>query len=68
VSEGKLYFAYREGFMVKKVNLITANAEATVTQDGTVKTLSRTEQRDQETITLVAIYRSGGEKLTFEIK
>ncbi|MGH7493902.1 MAG: hypothetical protein ACREOO_16105 [bacterium] len=68
VSEGKLYFAYREGFMVKKVNLITANAEATLTQDGVVKTLSRTEQRDQETITLVAIYRSSGEKLTFEIK
>lgn len=68
LSQGRMYFAYREGFMVKKVNLITANAAATVTQGGVDKTISRTEQRDQETITLMAIYRSGGEKLTFEIK
>ena len=68
VSEGKLYFAYREGFMVKKVNLLTAKAEATLLQNGVARTLSRTEHRDQETITLTAIYRSGGEKLAFEIK
>lgn len=66
VSAGKLYFAYREGFMVKKENLLIANGEATLTQHGVKKTLSRLEQRDQETITLLAIYRSSGEKLTFE--
>lgn len=67
LSQGKLYFAYREGFMVKKNNLIIANAEARLMRGGATATLSRTEQRDQETITLAAIYRSTGEKLTLEI-
>ncbi len=67
LSEGKLYFAYREGFVVKKINLLTANSEAMITQGGATKTISRAQQRDQETITLLAIYRSGGEKLTFAI-
>ncbi len=68
VSEGQLYFAYREGFVVKKVNLISSTAKTKVRKAGVVQKRSRTEIRDQETITLHEIQRSGGEKMTYLIK
>lgn len=67
-SAGKLYFAYREGFVVKKENLLTTISEMAVNSGGTVTKISDSEFRDQEKITLVAIYRNSGEKTTFDIK
>lgn len=67
VSEGQLYFAYREGFVVKKVNLISSSAKAKRLKAGVIQKHSRTEVRDRETITLTEIQRSGGEKMTYLI-
>ncbi|MDZ7265775.1 MAG: hypothetical protein ONB48_00380 [candidate division KSB1 bacterium] len=68
VSEGRLYFAYREGFVVKKVNLITSTAKTRECKAGVVQKHSRTEIRDHETITLREIHHSGGEKMTYWIQ
>ena len=67
-SQGELYFAYREGFVVKKVNLITSFANTGVTKGDKLEIQSRTEMRDHETIMLADIYRSSGEKITYDIK
>ncbi len=67
-SVGKLYFAYREGVVVKKENLITTTADAVIKSGDRITKLSDSQFRDQEKITLVAIYRSSGEKTTFEIE
>jgi hypothetical protein len=67
-SVGKLYFAYREGFVVKKENLITVISEMAIKSGDKVTKISDSEFRDQEKITLDAIYRSSGEKTAFEIK
>lgn len=67
VSEGRLYFAYREGFVVKKVNLISSMAKVKRRKAGVIKNRSRMEVRDRETITLKEIQRSGGEKMTYLI-
>ncbi|MEK7728046.1 MAG: hypothetical protein AAB354_06490 [candidate division KSB1 bacterium] len=67
-SVGKLYFAYREGMVVKKENLITTISTMAVKSGDKSAKLSDSEFRDQEKITLVAIYRNSGEKTTFEIE
>ncbi len=67
-SAGKLYFAYREGFVVKKENLITIVSEMAIKSGDKVTKLSDSEFRDQEKITLEAIYRNRGEKTMFKIE
>lgn len=67
-SEGKLYFAYREGIVVKKENLLTTISDMTIKSDEKLTKISDSEYRDREKITLVAIYRNSGEKTTFDIK
>ncbi len=66
-SAGKLYFAYREGFVVKKENMISTESEAVIVSGEKTFKLSNSNYRDEEKITLTAIYRNSGEKTTFAI-
>jgi hypothetical protein len=66
-SEGQIFFAYREGFMVKRVNLITSTVRTTTyTKDKTEKQ-ARTVVKDHETITLTATHRSGQDPISYRI-
>ena len=67
-NKGQLYFAFREGFVVKKVNTITSDAKCIIgdKENGIVK--SNTQVIDYENITLTDIYRSNGEKFTLRVE
>ncbi|MDZ7292421.1 MAG: hypothetical protein ONB44_22445 [candidate division KSB1 bacterium] len=60
-SEGQIFFAYREGFMVKKVNLITSTMRTTTFTTDKVEMPSQAIFKDHEKITLVEIHRPGGD-------
>lgn len=66
-SEGQIFFAYREGFMVKRVNLITSTVRRTIFTKDKTEQQSRSVYKDYETITLTAIHRAGGESITYRI-
>ncbi len=66
-SEGRLYFAYREGFMVKKVNLITWKLLTTTFTKDKVEQQSRTTVKDHERITLTEIHRPNQEVFSYRI-
>ncbi len=66
-SEGRIFFAYREGFMVKKVNLITSMMRTTTFTKDKVEQQSRTTVKDHERITLTAIHRPGQEVFSYRI-
>lgn len=67
-SAGKLYFAYREGIVVKKENVITNVSTMSIKFGEKLAKLSDSDYRDQEQITLTAIYRNSGEKTMFQIE
>src|SRR5574341_227813 len=60
-STGQIYFAYREGFMVKKVNLIESTVRTTAFTKDKAETQSQTICKDREAITLMEIHRPRGE-------
>jgi hypothetical protein len=66
-SEGRIFFAYREGFMVKKVNLITSAVRTTTFTKDKVEQQSRTTVKDYERITLTEIHRPGQEVFSYRI-
>lgn len=66
-SEGRIYFAYQEGFMVKKENLITSTTRTTTFTKDKVEQQSRTTAKDHERITLTAIHRPGQEVFSYRI-
>jgi hypothetical protein len=66
-SEGRIFFAYREGFMVKKVNLITSTVRTTTFTKDKVEQQSRTTVKDHERITLTEIHRPGQEVFSYRI-
>ncbi len=66
-SEGRIYFAHREGFMVKKVNLITWKLLTTAFTKDKVEQQSRTTVKDYERITLTEIHRPGQEAFSYSI-
>lgn len=67
-SEGQIFFAYREGFMVKKVNLITSTASSKAFTKDNVQDQCQTIFRDRERITLTEIHRPGGEIVRYQIE
>ena len=67
-NDGKLYFAFREGFVVKKVNLLSSDANHCWVTGEESRIKSRTQMRDAETITLAAIERNDGEKIHFQFE
>jgi hypothetical protein len=67
-SEGRIFFAYREGFMVKKANLITSTARSTAFTKDKVEEQCQTIFRDRERITLTEIHRPGGEVVRYQIQ
>jgi hypothetical protein len=66
-SEGRIYFAYREGFMVKKANLITWKSLTTTFTKDKVEQQSRTTVKDHERIILTEIHRPDQEVLSYRI-
>jgi hypothetical protein len=66
-SEGRIYFAHREGFMVKKVNLITWKSLTTTFTKDKVEQQSRTTVKDHERITLTEIHRPNQEVFSYRI-
>ncbi len=66
-SEGRIYFAYQEGFMVKKVNLITWKLRTTTFTKDKVEQQSRTTVKDHERITLTEIHRPDQEVFSYRI-
>ncbi|MCI0690940.1 hypothetical protein L0337_02920 [candidate division KSB1 bacterium] len=66
-SEGRIYFAHREGFMVKKVNLITWKLLTTTFTKDKVEQQSRTTVKDYERITLTEIHRPDQEVFSYSI-
>ncbi|MDZ7359490.1 MAG: hypothetical protein ONB46_02010 [candidate division KSB1 bacterium] len=66
-SEGRIFFAYREGFMVKRVNLITSTVRTTTYTKDKTERQSQTIFKDHETITLTAIHRLGQESMTYRV-
>lgn len=66
-SEGRIYFAHREGFMVKKVNLITWKLLTTTFTKDKIEQQSRTTVKDYERITLTEIHRSDQEVFSYRI-
>jgi hypothetical protein len=67
-SKGQLFFAYREGFLVKKINLITSTARSTTFTKDKVECQSQTLVRDHEMITLTEIHRPGGGVVRYQIQ
>jgi len=66
-SEGQIFFAYREGFMVKRFNLITSTVRTTTyTKDKTEKQ-SHMVYKDHETITLAEIHGRDQDVITYRI-
>jgi hypothetical protein len=66
-SEGQIFFAHREGFMVKRVNLITSTVRTTTYTKDKTERQSQTIFKDHETITLTAIHRFGQESISYRI-
>ncbi len=67
-SAGQIYFAYREGFMVKKANLISSTVRTTAFTKDKVETQSQTICQDHEAITLMEIHRPRGEVTRYRIQ
>jgi hypothetical protein len=67
-SEGQIFFAYREGFMVKKKNLITSTAHSKAFLKDKVESEHQTIYRDHERITLTEIHRPGGKVVRYQIQ
>ena len=67
-SAGQIYFAYRQGFMVKKVNLIESTVRTTAFTKNKTEAQSQTVCRDREAITLTEINRPGGEVVRYQIE
>jgi hypothetical protein len=66
-SEGQIFFAYRQGFMVKRFNLITSTVRTTTyTKDKTEKQ-SHMIYKDHETITLSEIHGAAKDVITYRI-
>jgi hypothetical protein len=66
-SEGRLFFAYREGFMVKRTNLITSTVRTTTYKKDNTEQQSQSVFKDYELITLTAINRAGQDAITYNI-
>jgi len=66
-SEGRLFFAYREGFMVKRTNLITSTVLTTTYKKDNTEQQSQTVVKDYELITLTAIHRAGQDSITYNV-
>ncbi len=66
-SEGRLFFAYREGFMVKRTNLITSTVRTTMYNKDNTEQQSQSVVKDYELITLTAIHRAGQDAITYNI-
>jgi len=66
-SEGQIFFAHREGFMVKRVNLITSTVRTTTYTKDKTERQSQRIFKDHETITLTAIHRPDQEMMSYRI-
>jgi hypothetical protein len=66
-SEGQIFFAYREGFMVKRFNLITSTVRTTTFTKDKTEQQSHSVFKDHETIILTAIHRPGQAAITYRI-
>lgn len=67
-SAGRLYFAFREGFVLKKTNMLNSNANSCQVTNGESRINSQTKMQDAEKIILTQITRSTGEIVKFEIE
>ena len=66
-SEGQFFFAYHDGFMVKKINLITSTVFTTTYKKDNTEQQSQSVFKDYELITLTAIHRAGQDSITSNI-
>jgi hypothetical protein len=66
-SEGQIFFAYREGFMVKRFNLITSTVQTTTFVKDKVEQQSKSVVKDYEFITLTAIHHPGEAVISYRI-
>jgi len=66
-SEGQIFFAYREGFMVKRINLITSTVRTTTYTKDKTEQLSQSVFKDREIIILTAIHRPGEDVISYRI-
>lgn len=67
-SAGRLYFAFREGFLLKKINTLNSNANSCLVIGGESQVKSQTKMQDAEKIILTKITRSSGETVEFELE
>jgi len=66
-SEGQIFFAYHEGFMVKKTNMITSTYHAKIFTNDEIKEERQTVTKDRESITLLAVHRPDGKVMKYNI-
>lgn len=66
-SEGQFFFAYEQGFMVKKRNLISSTIQTTTYNKDNTERQALSIYKDYETISLTAIHRSGQDGITYNI-
>jgi hypothetical protein len=66
-SEGRLFFAHREGLMVKRTNLITSTVLTTTYKKDNTEQQSKSVFKDYELITLTSINRAGHDAITYNI-
>jgi len=66
-SEGQIFFAYAQGLMVKKTNLISSTIQTTTYNKDNTERQSLSIYKDYEIISLTAIHRPGHDSITYNI-
>lgn len=66
-SAGQFFFAYEQGFLVKKTNLISSTVRTTTYYKDNTERQSQSVFKDYELISLTAIHRSGQDAITYNI-